>query len=1083
MRKVIFLFALVLLISSVSAATWDDIKRYDSDTKTVRIVNALGFGDEIGNATLKTPLINYVPIGKNMLVAEITIGSAEEYTDALTSMEFYEANNGNKKVDREFEYKVKEKLLGVRDVYSKECRYNANGICVKDKIGTESYEYYGWSNYGTTTIPKGEITIGIFIDVKAGDYIEWIPTIFGNHRVEEWAIYAADPANLVYYKLDEGIGTIAANSVNTKFQLGLINTPAWVDGKIGNATFYRSAQTEYAENATFSGLGRDITVSYWINVTSFTNDNEEAVSATTGDDATFRGFSIQKKAGSNSFNFYVANGATFVEVTSPVIAANTWYHYVLTTNATHARVFLNGTLVNTVAVVFNPANPVILRLGRHSTLTDAARILDGAIDEVYILNRTVDQSEVNSLFNNYNGNQWPFLAVTSVNLTNPVQSSAFTSVTGRTFNSTATISSGTSINATLYIYTQAGALIGTNFTNDVANNKSNFTMPNLGDGIRLWNIQMCGDDGSCKFAPSNFTYTIDSTNPVVRAIVPANKSYIYPYNTSNVEFNLNISIVDTNIGTCYFNSSYDSALTITACNVIRRVNLTNVFGLQTLFVFGNDTVGNTVMNTTSIILPRPTHNRTANVLTTEGYSLNSSYFDGLTASSISFSYNNTAYSTSIVTDGAGNTIASKALSIPVISGTIPLYWNTTLSNGTVLNSAIYNQTVTSVGIDDCTAFTNVILNFTNYDQDTKAVLSVTNYSVQVRIGDAALDNYVQYANTSNSLHYDVCSNQTLTSSYRMDAIAQTSRGSYFTQYYNIQNFTLTNLTANRNISLYQLQTNAGETFQINVKDTNFISLTGALIEVQRQYVSEGGFTVVEIPITDSQGSAIAHLKTNNQLYNIYIKKNGLLVAVFLNQQPYCNPALSDCVINYNLLASDIVPATRSSVGGVFWNNRYNDTSRIYYLDFSSIDGTTKTVRIAGSYNGAGVCSQTLTASSGTVSCSIPAAYSNKTVLMQGYSGSSLLLTDYVYVGYTSPKLLSKGKYIIAALLLPLLALMAGGAASVSVIAFVLGLGLAGSIFLIDGGISIFGASTLIVWFVAAAILLLIKINVGGPKNG
>ncbi len=54
-----------------------------------------------------------------------------------------------------------------------------------------------------------ELTIGIFTEVKIGDYVEWIPTFF-RVEIDEWAKWSANlNVNLdAYYRLNESSGTV-----------------------------------------------------------------------------------------------------------------------------------------------------------------------------------------------------------------------------------------------------------------------------------------------------------------------------------------------------------------------------------------------------------------------------------------------------------------------------------------------------------------------------------------------------------------------------------------------------------------------------------------------------------------------------------------------------------------------------------------------------------------------------------------------------------------------------------------------------------------------------------------------------------
>lgn len=710
-------------------------------------------------------------------------------------------------------------------------------------------------------------------------------------------------------------------------------------------------------------------------------------------------------------------------------------------------------------------------------------------DAVVIYNRTLTAQDVLSL----NATTIPTSNATflsAVNLTNPVNNSNFLTLTGVTFNATVIngTSDGTIVNSTFFLYNSAGGTVLSTFTTSVPNNRSNFSITGLlSEGVYQWIIQMCASNGQCLLAPANFTFTLDSNAPSVRVILPVNASYIYPHNTSDVQFNLNITASDANgISTVFYNTSWDSTVRFVTNGAVNAINLTNIFGRQTIFAFANDTNGNVRLNTSLIIIPKPSYNLSVTTVTIQTYVLNSSYFNGLTATSIAFNYNGTSYTPIIIIDSAGNTIASTSITIPAnLSGNIKFFWNTTLSDGTRLNSSIYNQTVTSFTIDNCAVNKNLIINFTNFDQDNLIQLPGNTFNMQARIGNADLSQYVQYsANATNALNLQFCIDINLTTSYRMDVLMQSNRNaSYYTQFYNIQNYTLNNLTINQSIPLYDLLVTSGSTCNINVRDDNFIPLQNVLVRSDRQYIQNGNFLTVEIPATDSLGSTVGHFILNNQIYNVYITRNGQVLASFLNIQPVNDPATGTCTLNFQAPGTDTNPTTPDQANNIVYTPSYNDATQTYTLDFASINGSAITVVINGSVGNTQVCSDMLTASAGTVQCVIPAQYQNQTVTIQAFVNGNLIFTDYVNVGFTSrTNGLSTFKYFLVGLLLPAAVLMAAGSASMGLILFVFGLGISAFIFLIDTQ-SILGAGSFIVWFVIGAIILMIKILKGGQKNG
>ena len=65
MKKVILLLVIgMFFISSISALNFDNVKDYDYISKTAKITNAFGFGSELGEAKLISPVYNKIDLNK-----------------------------------------------------------------------------------------------------------------------------------------------------------------------------------------------------------------------------------------------------------------------------------------------------------------------------------------------------------------------------------------------------------------------------------------------------------------------------------------------------------------------------------------------------------------------------------------------------------------------------------------------------------------------------------------------------------------------------------------------------------------------------------------------------------------------------------------------------------------------------------------------------------------------------------------------------------------------------------------------------------------------------------------------------------
>ena len=476
---------------------------------------------------------------------------------------------------------------------------------------------------------------------------------------------------------------------------------------------------------------------------------------------------------------------------------------------------------------------------------------------------------------------------------------------------------------------------------------------------------------------------------------------------------------------------------------------------------------------------------------TEIFSINltydSSYYNGISAYLV---YNNTNYSAS--TTDTGDVVSfSKTITIPTIVAQTnkTFYWTIALSNITSIfyfNSTSNNQSINLFGVDNCTTYTVPLFNMTLYDEDAQTILAGVgqNTSIKLSFTIKTLDSLTSIYNVSYNQYQinpaRIClQNNLSTSQYRLDGIIEYSSLNRFTEFYNIQNYTLNNLTSNVSIKLYDLN-NTNQEFKITYKDSNFVPVSNALLNIQRKYVDEGVYKTIEVPKTNAEGYTIAHLIINNAIYNIIVYKEGKILATFEDIIADCqNPLLSSCSINLNSYGTGSIPSSFENQNDITFNMNYDETTRIISSLFVIPSGATSTVTLNVTlFDGLGntsVCNNLLYASGGTLSCTVPSSFGNTTVI-------SSLFKDGKEVGYSVLKLKQKpsdiyGSNLILIALLVFLVMIGIGATSDS--PMVMGIMvLVGSIVLVGLNLiytpSLFGIGATILWFIICIILMLIK---------
>jgi len=455
---------------------------------------------------------------------------------------------------------------------------------------------------------------------------------------------------------------------------------------------------------------------------------------------------------------------------------------------------------------------------------------------------------------------------------------------------------------------------------------------------------------------------------------------------------------------------------------------------------------------------------------------------------VSFIYNGTSYTSTATEYDTNKWFLTRNQQIPVVTSSenVSFYWSIKLESGFISNTTSHNQTILKIGLDDCSVYTIQLFNLTLVDEDNQTVLNGTIYntSINVDIGLFYLDGTTKvigfnksYKNVNPArvcLQYDVDN-----SSLRLDAIIQYSSNDRFVEFYNIKNYIINNNTKSQNITLYNLNSSKGQEFKITYKDSNFNTVPGAIIQVQRNYIDEGVFKTVEIPQIGGDGTTIAHLVRNDVIYNLIVIRNGTVLGTFSNVVASCqNPALSSCEININSFSSGSTQ-TDYSTDSVFTSSiSYNKTTRVVSTTFAILSGvpalTSLNVTLWDSHLNTTVCSDSLTSAGGTLSCTIPSNYGNTTVVVEVISDGVVKRKSIIVLANTPENIYGNSLVFVGLIILFLIVGM-----SVTDNPMMLGIMLiVGSILLVVMNITTntgwIGGGATILWFIIAIIIILIK---------
>ena len=655
----------LLNLSLVSAFEFDNVKSYNPITREVTITNAFGLGAEIGKARLNTPLNVKVPRGYQK-VAEFDLWAYQDYNDALKQFSFTNLKK-REKINRDYDLKY----LTYEDVlvndYKTECSELWNETnnsysesCIKVLDGSHYEQREVWNKITPANLKKNEVlTVGVFTDVQSGDYVDWVPTIYGV-EVEEWASWTEDLNVGIngYFKLDEGSGAVIDSTGNYNgTDQGA--TPG-ATGIINNA--YSFTTNDYIDTTTRgtlgSNLGNGFSISFWLNTTS---TSHEAVigsfnDAGAGDGSIVIELNLNSVGADDAGKIHMhlkdidGNNLESGTTNDITFSDGAFHHIVVTMDGDNNAntLYLDGVNQSlTYRVQTTPDNfanfDYGITLGASNFRGTRYWYYEGIYDEVGMWNRILSESEITNLYNGGNGISYIGVFNDPPNITlNSPSSANYTTLQSLEINLTAY----DNINLTdvkLYIndvlnQTNASGINNTDYIFDL----------NLGDGDYTI-YGKATDNESEETNSSSIRIVIDTINPDVTILYPTATNY-----TTNIT-TLNFSATDVNLDTCWYSTNNTVNIT-TNCSE----NITGLFsneGSNTWTIYANDTFGHE--NESSVTFNVDTINPNVTIISPE----NKTY----TTSNINFVVESDAQFCQFTTDGwAINYSMDKGEDYPII---------------------------------------------------------------------------------------------------------------------------------------------------------------------------------------------------------------------------------------------------------------------------------------------------------------------------------------------------------------------------------------------------------------------------------
>lgn len=775
---------------------------------------------------------------------------------------------------------------------------------------------------------------------------------------------------------------IDSNSFTNSYNLTTTGASISNTSYIGNSfDFTGTSINKYLKSTTSAFADDSITFSFWINP----NGTTGAIYSTDGG-AGYSKISIGNTGGGTCsaskmcFGRFVSSSWGNVQSTAST-GTGAWEHWVVTIDGTNITMYKNGVLDSSQVIgkpVTVPSNIVIGNLGWGQL---AGTNFNGYIDEFNVFNRIITEKEIYNLYtytapNFIEGAEQEATGRIEVDFVTPPTPTNNTQTTNPniTVEVNATYTNSSLINISYDIYNINGTETNYFFTNETY--QINITLP---DGNFNYNVTIYGNETINDSIVSGSTetryLTIDSTPPIINLTSP-NGTYTYLKENYSLDLNWSVSDLGEGLDSCWF--VYQSNQEFLNCSA-NYTTFNYSTGINSLTFFANDTFGNIQNESTSwdyklLEVATDYENETIEG-NFETFTLHLQKGDGISAQSVVLNYNGTQYSTSLYTSGENITAISNII-IPSIEADAnkSFYFTVTLSDASVFNTTEYTQLVQNVAIDDCSSQPNLFMTLNLVDEENQSAI---NGEIEIYMSIVNSFDYGEVLNFSGNYSSisskTFCSNLLLNeTTFLLDSEIRYDSDNHSAEFYNIQKSNLSLYP--KEFILYDLKDDDTTKFKLIYRNDDLIGVEGAIIQLQRKYISEGVFKIVEAPLTSSESTAIVHIDTNTHLYQATVVKDGEVLNIFENLAFVCQSELTgECYLD---LSDYLTPPNSVSIESIqdFSYSLDSDTdNKTITIDFSVPSGTTSEIRVVAMQTDIigteTICNQSVSSAGGSVDCS------------------------------------------------------------------------------------------------------------------
>ena len=342
------------------------------------------------------------------------------------------------------------------------------------------------ANSGSETMVINGLTSNTtyYFAIKAGDEIPNWGVI--SNVVSAKTMDVGSTVGLVgEWKFEEGSGTTANDTSGNSNKGTLVNSPAWITGKVGKALQFDGTNKYVSvNNASSLNIRNTITLEALVKTDVITQDGGPTRRVID------KGVYLLAASDKSYIKIYIGGVGKSVEKEWTAIDIGKWHHIVGTYDSAggtnNLKLYQDGILVAQTTATGNiDTNTAILNIGRQGITTGR---FDGMIDEVRVYNRALSSSEVSSRYTKFLLNYGVF-GVAAINLDNAhVYPNSYKPSAGHTNITFADLTS----HAKIQIFNIIGELVYEDekdtptgeLTWDVKNNKAE----NIASGVYMYMI-------------------------------------------------------------------------------------------------------------------------------------------------------------------------------------------------------------------------------------------------------------------------------------------------------------------------------------------------------------------------------------------------------------------------------------------------------------------------------------------------------------------------------------------------------------------------------------------------------------------